>query len=86
MVIKDPFNFPEGMVLMSVPGVASLDSVQGRTYPLNTDESLESTWHALSNRMADRFPIADNLTLNYVNLNDPSKAVSIYVFRVLVNV
>ena len=79
MVIKDPFNFAEGVVVVSVSGVASLDSVQGRTYPLNTDESLDTTRHLLSSRMADRFPTADNLTLNYVNLNDPSKAVSLNI-------
>ncbi|XP_014279995.1 ATPase H(+)-transporting accessory protein 2 [Halyomorpha halys] len=78
MAIESPFNFAEGVVVVAVPGVASLDSVQGRTYPLNTDESLESTWHAISSRMADRFPTADNMTLNYVNVNDPSKAVEVY--------
>lgn len=76
MVIKDPFNFAEGIIVVSVPGVASLDSVQGRTYPVNTDESLETTWQLFSSRIADRFPTAENLTLNYVNLNDPRKAVS----------
>lgn len=78
MVIRHPFDFAEGIVAVAIPGVASLDSVQGRTYPLNTDESLESTYHAISSRLADRFPTADNLTLNYVNLNDPSKAVEVY--------
>lgn len=78
MVIQNPFDFAEGAVIVAVSGVPTLDSVQGRTFPLNTDESLDTTWHALSSRLADRFPTADNLTLNYVNANDPAKAAELY--------
>lgn len=78
MVVHDPFDFAEGAVIVAVPGVATLDSVQGRTFPLNTDESLESTWHSLAARLADRFPTADNLTINHINANDPTRAADLY--------
>ncbi|KAK9505003.1 hypothetical protein O3M35_009158 [Rhynocoris fuscipes] len=78
MVIKDPFQFADAVVVVSIPGVASLDSVQGRTYPLNTDEALDDTWKSLSWRLIDRFPTATNLTLNYLSLDVKSQASSLY--------
>nr|ATU82705.1 venom renin-receptor-like protein 1 [Pristhesancus plagipennis] len=78
MVINDPFHFADAVVVVSIPGVPSLDSVQGKTYPLNTDESLDDTWRSLSWRLIDRFPTATNLTLNYLSLDVPTQAMELY--------
>uniref|UniRef100_T1I118 Renin receptor n=1 Tax=Rhodnius prolixus TaxID=13249 RepID=T1I118_RHOPR len=78
LVISDPFHFADAVVVVSVPGVPSLDSIQGRTYPLSTDEPLEDTWRALSWRLIDRFPTATNLTLNYLSMDQPVEAGAVY--------
>uniref|UniRef100_A0A0A9YKL4 Renin receptor n=1 Tax=Lygus hesperus TaxID=30085 RepID=A0A0A9YKL4_LYGHE len=79
LTVKDPFHFADAVVVMAVPGVASLDSVQGRTYPLATDEPLEDTWTALTWRMEDRYPLlADNLTLNHLSADSRADGEALY--------
>lgn len=78
MVVSDPFHFADAVVVVSVPGVPSLDSIQGRTYPLSTDEPLQDTWRSLSWRLIDRFPTATNLTLNYLSLDQLTETEELY--------
>ncbi|XP_014239511.1 renin receptor [Cimex lectularius] len=80
LVIKNPFNFADAVAVVSVPGVASLDSVQGRTYPLDTDEAIDGTRRSLFWRFSDRFPAAavDNVTTIHVSLDKPNDAADAY--------
>ncbi|BET01969.1 Renin receptor-like protein [Nesidiocoris tenuis] len=79
LVVKDPFHFADAVAIVAVPGVASLESVQGRTYPLATDEPMEDTWTALTWRMEDRYPLlASNLTLSHLSADSRGDAETIF--------
>lgn len=57
---------------IAVEGVDSLNPTKGIIFPLNVDESEETTWQALSGRLEER---DDNNTLVRIYLGDGLDAV-----------
>lgn len=68
------FDRPEAVVAVAIEGSNSLKVIKGKKFPLNIDESEETTWQALSGRIQDREK--DN-TLVRIYLGDGLDAVSI---------
>ncbi|XP_046812734.1 ATPase H(+)-transporting accessory protein 2 isoform X6 [Vespa crabro] len=52
--IRDPFSLPEAIVSIAVEGVDKLDVPNGKKFQLNDDEIEETTWQAISGRLAER--------------------------------
>ncbi|XP_014610254.1 PREDICTED: renin receptor isoform X4 [Polistes canadensis] len=52
--ITDPFSLPEAVVSIVVEGVDTLDIPNGIKFNLNDDEIEETTWQAISRRLAER--------------------------------
>ncbi|KAF7412251.1 hypothetical protein HZH66_001147 [Vespula vulgaris] len=52
--ITDPFSLPEAIVSIAVEGVDTLDVPNGKKFQLNDDEIEETTWQAISGRLAER--------------------------------
>ncbi|XP_043504540.1 ATPase H(+)-transporting accessory protein 2 isoform X2 [Polistes fuscatus] len=52
--ITDPFSLPEAVVSIVVEGVDTLDITNGIKFHLNDDEIEETTWQAISRRLAER--------------------------------
>ncbi|XP_015171803.1 PREDICTED: renin receptor isoform X3 [Polistes dominula] len=52
--ITDPFSLPEAVVSIVVEGVDTLDIPNGKKFHLNDDEIEETTWQAISRRLAER--------------------------------
>lgn len=74
MFITSPFDLPEAVVAVAVEGVDSLKVIKGKKFPLNVDESEETTWQALSGRIQKR---DNDNTLVRIYLGDGLDAVSI---------
>ena len=77
MRIKNPLELPEALVGIAVEGIDSLGIDKAHIkYPLNVDEYEETTWQALSGRLAER----DNDNhLVRINLADGLDAVSTFL-------
>lgn len=81
MAIKNPFNFADGVVGITVPGVASLDLSEGHRFPLITDSQLDETWIALETQVLERFPYDENHTLVRINLEEGKERAEIELER-----
>lgn len=64
------------MVVVAVPGVASLGLSEGHHFPLITDSPLEDIWIAMENQVLERFPYDENHTLVRINLEEGKERVS----------
>lgn len=70
LYVKNPFDFADGVVVVAVPGVASLGLSEGHHFPLVTDLPLDDIWISMETQVLERFPYDENHTLVRINLEE----------------
>lgn len=75
LYVKNPFEFAEAVVAMSVSGVSSLGLTEGHKFPYLQDLPASDIWSTLETKITERCPYGENQILVKIDLEDKVESV-----------